>query len=219
VAGVPEEERRGRSSRGAPSVPEWETAPLPASFYARPAAAVARDLLGVVIVSTVGGELVAARIVETEAYVGPEDEASHASARIGRTARNEAMFGPAGNAYVYLIYGVHWCLNAVTTEPGHPAAVLIRAGSILTGIGTARQRRGEVPEAGLLRGPGNLCRALGVTRELNMHPLWEEPLRFVRGSPVPDAQVACGPRVGITRSVDLPLRFCVRSDPSVSRAR
>ncbi|MQA90335.1 MAG: DNA-3-methyladenine glycosylase [Gemmatimonas sp.] len=190
---------------------------MAASFYARPAETVARELLGTVILSTIGGDLVAARIVETEAYVGSEDEASHAAARIGRTPRNEAMFGPAGIAYVYLIYGVHWCLNAVATEPGHPAAVLIRAASVLQGLQVTRRRRGRVPAEALLRGPGNLCRALGVTGLMNAHRLSEAPLCFLPGPSVSDAEVVRGPRVGITRSVDLPLRFCIRGDPAVSR--
>ena len=110
-------------------------------FYARPAESVARDLLGMVLVSTIGGSEVRGRIVETEAYVGPHDDASHAAARIGRTARNEAMYGEPGVAYVYRIYGVHWCLNAVTDVADFPAAVLIRALEPIRGISLMRRRR------------------------------------------------------------------------------
>jgi DNA-3-methyladenine glycosylase len=213
------EERRGPPGPGAPSVAGAIGAVLPESFYARPAAEVARDLLGAVLVSTLDGALATARIVETEAYVGPEDDASHAAARVGRTLRNDAMFGPPGQAYVYRIYGIHWCLNAVTGEVGHPAAVLIRAAGIGQGIDVASDRRGVNDVDRLLRGPGNLCRALGVTGLLNHHRLCQPPLQIVGGEPVPDTAVARGPRIGITRATDLPLRFWVRADPAVSGRR
>jgi DNA-3-methyladenine glycosylase len=189
---------------------------LPERFFARPAAVVARELLGAVIVSSVDGIVCGARIVETEAYTGPEDEASHAAARIGRTRRNEAMFGPAGCAYVYRIYGVHWCLNAVTDGPGFPSAVLIRAAEPVVGINIARSRRGDRPDRDLMRGPGNLCAALGVTGALDHHPLNAPPLLITRGSAVPEAEVVAGPRIGITRAVDLPLRFRIAGSHWVS---
>ncbi len=210
-----EGERRGSSSRGAPLV----GAVLEPSFYARPAEEVASDLLGCTIVSTVGGVEVAGTIVETEAYTGPEDEASHARARTGRTPRNAAMFGAPGTAYVYRIYGVHWCLNTVTTEEGHPAAVLIRAAAPLLGVETARARRPRVPDDALMRGPGNLCRALGISGELDAHPLQREPLRIHRGTPVDAERIVRGPRIGVTRAADLPLRFWIAGDPSVSARR
>jgi DNA-3-methyladenine glycosylase len=191
-------------------------APLPASFYARPAQTVARELLGAVLVSEVDGVRVAAEIVETEAYVGPHDEASHAAERFGRTARNDAMFGAAGTAYVYLIYGMHWCLNVVTGDEGFGAAVLIRACRPLDGVEHARARRPGRPDRDLMRGPGNLARALGVDGALNYHPLDRPPLWFAPGRPVPDAEVAIGPRIGITRAADWPLRFWLRGDPHVS---
>jgi DNA-3-methyladenine glycosylase len=189
---------------------------LPRDFFARPAAVVSRELLGATIVSTVDGRLCRSRIVETEAYVGPDDEASHAASRIGRTKRNQAMFGPPGRAYVYRIYGVHWCLNAVTDEADFPAAVLIRAGEPLEGIEIARSRRGDRPDLHLMRGPGNLCSALGVTAALDHHPLDEPPLVFERGTPVSADSIAVGPRVGVTRSADLPLRFWIAGCPWVS---
>ncbi len=158
-----------------------------------------------------------AEIVETEAYVGPEDDASHAAARFGRTARNDPMFGPPGTAYVYLIYGMHWCINVVTDAEGHPAAVLLRAGRPVEGIDAARERRGGRPDVELMRGPGNLARALGVDGALNRHALDLPPLRLEAGTRVGDAEVAVGPRVGITRAVDWPLRFAVRGSPYVSR--
>jgi DNA-3-methyladenine glycosylase len=190
---------------------------IPPDFYDRPCREVARDLLGTRLVSEVGGDLCVAEIVETEAYTGPEDEASHAAARIGRTARNEPMFGPAGTAYLYRIYGMHWCLNAVTGAEGHPAAVLIRAARLLAGEEAVMRRRGPRPLAELLRGPGNLARGLGLDERQNGHRLWLPPLRLLFGSPVADVQVRVGPRVGIRRAADLPLRFCVAGDPAVSR--
>jgi DNA-3-methyladenine glycosylase len=193
-----------------------DPAPLPAGWYARPAEAVARELLGAVLISDVGGVRVAAEIVETEAYVGPHDEASHAAERFGRTARNDAMFAAAGTAYVYLIYGMHWCLNVVTGDEGFGAAVLIRAARTMEGIDHARARRPGRPDRDLMRGPGNLARALGVDRALNYHPMDRPPLWIAPGRTIPDADVAVGPRIGITRAADWPLRFWLRGDPHVS---
>lgn len=187
------------------------------AFFARPSLEVARDLLGCDIVSTIDGRRCVGRIVETEAYHGPDDEASHAAARIGRTVRNEAMFGRPGLAYVYRIYGVHWCLNAVTDAPDYPAAVLIRAAEPVEGLETARERRGRRPDSELMRGPGNLCQALGVTGGLNLHDLALPPLTIQPGTAVPDDQVVRGPRIGIRRAVDLPLRFRIADHPCVSR--
>lgn len=192
---------------------------LPAGFFGRPAEAVARDLLGVRLVSEVDGARCAAEIVETEAYVGPHDDASHAAARFGRTRRNEAMFGVPGIAYVYLIYGMHWCINVVTEHEGFPAAVLLRAARPLEGIEAARARRAGRADAELMRGPGNLARALGVDGALNRHPLDRPPLWLEPGPAVPDAHVAAGPRIGITRAAEWPLRFWLRGDPHVSGRR
>src|SRR5690606_38611975 len=137
-------------------------ATLPLEFYARPAEVVARDLLGRYLVRQLDHDRCVAEIVETEAYVGPHDEASHAAERFGRTARNEVMFGRPGLAYVYLIYGMHWCLNAVTDAEEYPAAVLIRAAAPREGLATMRGHRPGRRDVELLRGPGNLCRAMGI---------------------------------------------------------
>jgi DNA-3-methyladenine glycosylase len=190
---------------------------LPPGFYLRPADRVARDLLGCRLVSLAGGVRCAAEIVETEAYVGPDDEASHAHRRFGRTPRNAVMFGPPGVAYVYLIYGLHSCLNAVTGPEGFPAAVLLRAARPLEGIEAMRERRGGRADRELLRGPGNLCSALGVDRSLNGHPLSAPPLWIEPGTVVPDAAVATGPRIGIRLAADLPLRYRIAGSPWVSR--
>ena len=203
--------RRRRSYSPAPA--------LSPSFYARPAEEVARDLLGRHLVRTLAGEECIGEIVETEAYVGPHDEASHAAARFGRTARNDVMFKRPGLAYVYLIYGVHWCLNAVTDSEGYPAAVLIRAAAPLAGLPTMRGQRPGRPDLELLRGPGNLCRAMAIDATLNGHDLADLPLRILPGFEIPDARVARGPRVGITRAVEHPLRFWVSDSPAVSGRR
>ncbi len=199
--------------------------PLPPDFYARAADDVARDLLGAVLVSTTGGALASGRIVETEAYMGPHDPASHAAERIGRTARNAVMFGPPGIAYVYLIYGLHWCLNAVTGEEGYPAAVLIRAVEPLDGIEVMRRRRWgsggaamrRRPDRELTAGPARLAEALAIDGALNGHPLQAAPLVLAAGEPVDAAEIEAAPRVGVTRAADWPLRFFIRGNPWVSR--
>jgi DNA-3-methyladenine glycosylase len=191
--------------------------PLPISFYDRPAEEVARELLGCIIVSTIGDALCSGEVVETEAYVGPHDEACHAHERFGRTRRNSVMFGPPGIAYVYLIYGMHWCLNAVTGPENYPAAVLIRALKPLDGLDTIRARRPGRPDRDLMRGPGNLCRALGVSDAENGLTLLEHPLIFLPGTAYADEEVVIGPRIGITRAIDWPLRFSVLGSQYVSR--
>jgi DNA-3-methyladenine glycosylase len=191
-----------------------------ARFFGRPAEVVAKAMLGTFLLSEVGGLRVVGRIVETEAYTGPDDPASHAARRIGRTRRNEAMFGPPGTAYVYRIYGIHWCLNVVTDAEGFPSAVLVRAIEAMEGLPAMRNRRTKqapVADAALGRGPGNVAAALGITGDLDGHALDRPPLRLLRGAPVPERDVERGPRVGVTRAAEWPLRFWVRGNPSVSR--
>ncbi len=189
---------------------------LSARFYARATPEVARDLLGHVLVSDVGRRRTAGRIVEVEAYVGPHDPACHAYGD-RRTARTEQLYGPPGTAYVYFTYGMHWCLNAVTEADGYPAAVLIRALEPIEGIETMRRRRGEtVADRHLCAGPARLCEALGVTGALNGASLQRGTLRVVRGARYPGT-VAVGPRIGISRAIDWPLRFYFQDSPWVSR--
>jgi DNA-3-methyladenine glycosylase len=161
------------------------------------------------------------RIVETEAYIGPHDDASHAAERIGRTARNESMHGAPGIAYVYRIYGIHWCLNVVTDRADYPAAVLIRAIEPVSGIDVMRRRRAagqrRLPDTALTSGPGKLAQALGITGALDAHPLDRAPLYILPGDGVAAAAVDCGPRIGITRAADWPLRFWERGNRCVSR--
>jgi len=188
---------------------------LPASFYARPTSEVARRLLGQVLISEVGGRAVAGRVVETEAYIGPEDPACHGyGAR--RTRRNESLFGPPGTAYVYFTYGMHWCLNAVTEAEGFPAAVLIRALEPLDGLETMRRRRGGVSDRRLCSGPAKLCEALGVTGRLDGVSLQRGPLRIVREPARQRFPVVATPRIGISRAAEWPLRFVIEGSPWVS---
>ncbi len=190
--------------------------PLPRSFYARPAREVAESLIGKVVLSRVGESPAAGRIVETEAYTGPEDPASHAAARTGRTPRNSAMFGPPGTAYVYLSYGIHWCLNAVTDREDHPGAVLIRALEPVAGLPTMRLRRG-VPDRDLARGPGRLCQALAITGALNGHDLDRAPLLFLDAPALATDAIVRGPRIGISKAADWPLRYMLRGSRYLSR--
>lgn len=176
----------------------------------------ARKLLGAVLVSTVGDIVTAGRIVETEAYFGPSDPASHAAARTGRTERNAPMFGAAGTTYIYGIYGVHYCLNIVTDSEEVPSAVLIRALEPLTGLATMRERRGR--ERDLCSGPGRLVQALGISPALNGHALTDEPLTLRAGTSVPKSRVQISGRVGVSRATDWPLRFLVKGSPDVSGA-
>jgi DNA-3-methyladenine glycosylase len=176
---------------------------------------VARDLLGCRLRSTVGKVATAGIIVETEAYVGSHDPASHAVATVGRTRRNASMFGPPGRAYVYRSYGIHWCLNVVTEPEGFPAAVLIRGLAPLEGTGEMARRRGGRRHP-LCAGPGRLAQALGVTGELDGHPLWKAPLTIGPCEETPDVPVGVSGRIGIRHATDWPLRFFLRGSPGVS---
>ena len=216
---MPQDESNGAAPSGVRRRSAYRDSPLGLEFYSRPAEVVARELLGCRIVREVADGLVVAEIVETEAYVGPHDEASHAAERFGRTGRNEIMFGRPGLAYVYLIYGVHWCLNTVTDEEHYPAAVLVRAAEAVEGMELMRERRPGRPDDDLMRGPGNLCRALRIDGALNGHDLVAPPLTITRGTELPDSAVVRGPRIGITRAIDHPLRFWLRGSRAVSATR
>jgi DNA-3-methyladenine glycosylase len=183
-------------------------APLPASFYDRDPAIVARELLGAELHAFVDGVLTSGIIVETEAYLGPHDPACHAVA--GRTARTWHLFGPPGAAYVYRIYGLHWCVNAVTREDGFGSAVLLRAVWPREGVVTMRARRPRARhDRNLCNGPGKLCAAFGITRAFDGVMLQSEALAIRAGAPVPDEAVHVTPRIGISKAVDWPLRFVV----------
>lgn len=192
---------------------------LGAGFYTRETEQVARDLLGAVLECTVDGTRCRARIVETEAYVGEHDAACHAAS--GRTARTEVLYGPPGIAYVYFVYGMHWCVNAVTRRAGLPSAVLIRAAEPLEGLPAMRRRRGGVrTDLELTNGPAKLCDALGITgRRHHGVSLVSSSLRILAGDPVAEGDVAVTPRIGISRAADWPLRWVVRGTPYVSARR
>ncbi len=176
---------------------------LPRSFYARPAAEVARALLGQRLVH---GET-SGIITETEAYLGGEDLASH-SAR-GVTARTAVIFGPPGHAYIYLNYGLHECLNIVAEPEGSPGCVLVRAVRPETGIELMRQRRPRAKrEEDLANGPGKLTQAFGITRALNGADVTLGPLT-IEARPQP-AAIVTTPRIGITKCADWPLRFLLK---------
>jgi len=180
-----------------------------------PVGAIARSLLGARLVSSIDGEQVEGVIVETEAYGGIEDPASHAATRSGRTRRNAVMFERAGLAYVYRIYGMHWCLNVVTGREGVAQAVLVRGIEPLSGEEVVRRRRrGRRP---LSAGPGRVCQALGITGVLDGHDLGSPPLVLSPGWQVPDGLVEVSGRVGVRTAGDWPARFYVRGSPGVSR--
>ncbi|MBX6332272.1 MAG: DNA-3-methyladenine glycosylase [Gemmatimonadaceae bacterium] len=190
--------------------------PLPRRFYARDTERVARELLGAVLCCRTPDGWAAGRIVETEAYLGEHDPACHAA--VGPTERNRWLYGPPGIAYVYFIYGVHWCFNAVTRDTGWPAAVLVRAIEPIEGLDLMRERRGHpARERDLTNGPGKLCAALGITGAMSGWRLYDSPLTIHRGIDIPDADVITTPRIGITRAAEWPLRWLVKDSPYVSR--
>jgi DNA-3-methyladenine glycosylase len=163
---------------------------------------------------------VTVRLTEVEAYAGTGgDPASHAHR--GRTRRNAVMFGPPGYAYVYFTYGMHWCLNVVTGVDGVASAVLLRAGEVVDGVPAARERRGGVADRDLARGPARLCSALGIDRAAyGAYLLGDGPLTLrPPAEPVDPARIAAGPRVGVTGAHDLPWRFWIEGEPTVSAYR
>lgn len=198
---------RARRSRLAP--------PLPESFYDRDTELVARDLLGAILECHTPEGIAAGRIVETEAYLGEHDLACHAA--VGRTTRTAPLYGPPGIAYVYFIYGMYWCFNAVTRAKHEPSAVLVRAVEPVTGLELMRRRRPHAHrDADLTNGPGKLCLALGIDGRQNWNPLQRPPLLIRAGEAVADSEVEVTPRIGITKAAEWPLRWVVRDNAYVS---
>jgi DNA-3-methyladenine glycosylase len=214
---------------------------LPREFFDRPSTEVAPDLLGCVLWHASPAGLVAVRLVEVEAYRGSIDPASHAYR--GKTARNAVMFGPAGHAYVYFSYGMHYCVNLVCQPPDLGEAVLIRAGAVVEGADLARRRRYGLPDADadgaaaagsgkngrqrerdLARGPGRLCQALGVDRSQDGADVCapggpvgiSPPEAFDQPEVTASADIRTGPRVGISRAADRPWRYWLADDSHVS---
>jgi DNA-3-methyladenine glycosylase len=191
---------------------------LPRSFYARGTLKVARDLLGCVLVRRLPDGLLRGRIVETEAYVGEEDKACHA--RAGRTQRTDPLYGPPGMAYVYLTYGMHYMLNAVTEPEGMPAAVLIRAAEPLEGLERMKRARGVEDDRLIAAGPARLTQAFGIDLRQNRADLRGPELWIEPGEPPPRASVLTSARVGCQTAAppwdEMPWRFYVAGNPHVT---
>ncbi len=191
---------------------------LPRDFYERETEIVARDMLGAVIECDTAEGPASGVIVETEAYLGEHDLACHAAA--GRTARTEALYGPPGTSYVYFIYGMYWCFNAVTRAEGLPSAVLVRALEPLDGISLMHKRRPRIKsDVDLTNGPGKLCTALGLAGSMSGKSLQRQPLVIRQGEPVSNERVEVTTRIGITRSAHWPLRWIVKGNRFVSRGK
>lgn len=210
-------------SKAAKGTPE-SIQPLDRAFFGRNPKRVARELLGKVIVRKARGEVMTARIVEVEAYLGVDDPAAHSAA--GRTPRNSVLFGPPGYTYVYFIYGSHYCLNVSCEPDGRAGGVLFRALEPLTGIEAMAKARGieiksekDLPK--LTSGPGRLCEALGITRAKDNGG----DLTLVEGSlwigadGYRNRRVICTPRIGITKAADRPLRYLLADSRFVSGPR
>ena len=198
---------------------------LPVDFYARPTLDVARDLIGKVLVYRSRHGTSAGAIVEVEAYIGEDDPACHAAP--GPTQRNAPLYGPPGRAYVYLNYGLHDMMNAVTEPKGSPAAVLIRALEPLAGLELMRRRRARakwrkgkppVSDHELCRGPGNLCRAMGITLDDNQRPLTRGPLT-IHDRGIEAGEIVWSPRIGIRVGTEHHWRATIRGHRSVSSKR
>jgi DNA-3-methyladenine glycosylase len=189
---------------------------LSRAFYEQPTVEVARQLLGKYLVRIDAAGVRAGMILETEAYIGPDDKASHASR--GRTPRTSVMFGPAGFAYVYLVYGMHHCLNVVTEQEGYPAAVLIRAVEPSEGMALMQKERPAPDVRRLTNGPGKLCQAFGIDRRLNGLDMCGEAL-FVEDRDTRLVDIVVTTRVGVDYAgpwKDKPWRFYIAGHPGVS---
>lgn len=200
-------------------VPEKRT-PLPRDFFARDTQVVARELLGKLLVRRWRGSDLIGRITEVESYVGPDDLACHASK--GRTPRTKIMFGPAGFAYVYLVYGMHELFNIVTEQEGFPAAVLVRSLEPVAGIAAMERARGTNKLQQLTTGPGRLTQAMRITRKLNHIDCCTGETLFVAddGTSIVDAQIQTGPRIGVDYAgewAQRPWRYYLRDSRFVSK--
>jgi DNA-3-methyladenine glycosylase len=192
---------------------------LPRSFYARPVLTVARDAIGKILVHETNEGRIAGRIVEAEAYRGPEDRAAHSFGG-RRTKRTEVMFGAPGHAYVFFVYGMHWHVNLVTTRVGAPEAVLIRAVEPLEGIPLMVARRGVADTTpNLTNGPGKVCQAFGIDARCYGVDLCRGPLVLIDG---PRGKIGRSARIGVAYAGDWaarPFRFFERGNRYVSRGR
>jgi DNA-3-methyladenine glycosylase len=217
----------GLTAAGPPE--QWPL--LPRGFFGRPAQELAPGLLGCVLRHDTPDGAVAVLLTEVEAYAGAADAASHAFR--GRTARTAVMFGEPGHSYVYFTYGMHFCVNLVCLPEGTASAVLLRAGRVIEGAALAASRRyagraagpetsGPAGERDLARGPARLCQALGIDRSLNGADVCDpaSPLRVSGPAQVVGtADIDCGPRVGVSRAAEVPWRFWIAGEPTVSPYR
>jgi DNA-3-methyladenine glycosylase len=194
---------------------------LPRKFYYQPTLKVAQQLLGKYLVRQNGQQKLIGRIVETEAYLGHHDKASHAFDKV--TARNQIMYGPAGFWYVYLIYGIFYCLNIVTQEKGFPSAVLIRALEPIEGIGTMKRLRKKSDFRDLASGPGKLCQALKIDRTLNKTKAFGQNccLWIEQREKLSDFKIVSGRRIGVdyagTYWANRQWRFFIKNNQFVSK--
>ena len=196
--------------------PVPDRTPLDRAVLSQPVLEVAPRLLGARL--SAGG--VTVRLTEVEAYAGEQDPGSHAYR--GRTRRTAVMFGPAGHAYVYFTYGMHWCVNVVTGPDGVASAVLLRAGEVVDGVDAARARRPGASDRDLCRGPARLTKALGLDGDHDGADLLDpaSPVRLRAGAAVPVSAVRTGPRVGVSGAgAPTPWRFWVDGEPTVSPYR
>ncbi|MFZ2490121.1 MAG: DNA-3-methyladenine glycosylase [Thermoanaerobaculia bacterium] len=196
---------------------------LARGFYLQDTVTVARSLLGCLLWRRLGDELIAVRIVETEAYLGANDDASHARRGL-RSERNRSMYLEGGHAYVYFTYGMHWCMNVVTQEQDLAEAVLLRAAEPVRGVESIRLRRPKARrEVDLMNGPGKLCMALAVGREQDGEPLDGNTLYLTgRDVAIEESEIAVSPRVGVENAGEAavwPLRFYLRGNRHVSPHR
>jgi len=175
-------------------------------------------MLGTVLECETDAGIASGIIVETEAYLGEHDLACHAA--VGRTPRTEHLYGPPGISYVYFIYGMYWCFNAVTRSEGLPSAVLVRALEPLDGLALMHKRRPRIRNTvDLTNGPGKLCTALGITGSMSGKSIQRRPIVIREGEPVADDQIEVTARIGITKSADWPLRWLIRGNRYVSRGK
>ncbi|HEU5358184.1 MAG TPA: DNA-3-methyladenine glycosylase [Gemmatimonadales bacterium] len=188
--------------------------PLPVPFFERPSEVVARELIGAIVEVRRGDTLAFGRIVETEAYLGADDPASHAF-RYRRHAGNASLYLPSGTWYVYRSYGIHWCANLIAGGRPAGSAVLLRALEPLDGLAAMRRRRGGVEDRLLANGPGKLCQAFAIDRSLDGRPMQRSWARVFADAPVSDITVT--PRIGISKAVDWPLRFVATGTSWASR--
>lgn len=197
---------------------------LPPEFYDRPdVVRIARELIGHYLVTELRGKQTIGKIVETEAYAGVEDRASHAWNH-RRTLRTEVMFGPPGNAYIYLCYGLHHLFNVVTNTADVPHAILIRALEPIEGLSYMAQRTAKKEsDISLTRGPGNLCRALGINRNWNGYSLFRKPIYLAYGAnQITARDIQVTPRIGVDyagKDAQRPYRFLLKGSPYVSRVK